>query len=115
MSTTPHELLALAEQLPTNDEASNRTAAGRAYYAAYHACQQVYKTAAQPQSTGMHKAFISTLQTSTASLDRKIGYILKSIHDTRIQADYKLNDEFPSICRNRAIADATRILSLLQA
>ncbi|OQX01779.1 MAG: hypothetical protein BWK73_44990 [Thiothrix lacustris] len=92
--TTPLELLQFAESLVGVSEVSDRTAASRAYYAAYHACRDKYTTLEKREGAGMHRSFIDGLIDSNISQDRGIGYMLDSLHRMRIKADYKLSSEF---------------------
>lgn len=102
--------LAQALSESSNEESQWRTVASRAYYGAYHVCQTYYKTPTTGSSTGgMHKKFIEGLKSSPAKQDLAIGLMLQSIYDARIDADYKIEKDFPSEKGLRALEAAKRL------
>lgn len=112
------EFLALAEQLVASDtrsEALLRTAASRAYYGAYHAAQEAFNTTVNrnERAGGMHARFIQSLTNSPDKHDRAIGYMLKSIYDLRITADYDLSDTFKETQGSDAIKKTQKLIAAL--
>ena len=103
MAVCCDEILACAEDIVTNmqGEAALRTAAGRAYYAAYHKAAVFYSGLKSPgrlpkKKKGMHRTLIHQLKNPTdaskAAESRLLGKLLEDIYAGRIQADYRLND-----------------------
>ena len=107
---TPLELLQFAESLVGTSEVSNRTAASRAYYAAYHACTNKYTTLGKREGVGMHRSFIDGLKDSNISQDRSIGYMLETLHRIRTKADYQLSSEFSAVNATEVTNGAGRVM-----
>lgn len=109
--------LRLAQALAkvSNDEVEWRNVASRAYYGAYHVSQTRYQTPVNASSGGMHKRFIDGLKASPDIEDRKIGFMMQSIYDARIDADYKIEKDFPSEKGLRALEAATRLEQTVKA
>jgi len=82
--------LQFAKSLPENTEIQIRNSVSRAYYAAYHACLEVYKMDGSADG-GVHAKLISGLTKSTDANDRKIGFILQQLKGFRTVADYHLS------------------------
>ena len=113
--TTPLELLQFAESLVGTSEVSNRTAASRAYYAAYHACTNKYTTLGKREGAGMHRSFIDGLIGSNISQDRSLGYMLDALQRMRIKADYKLSSEFSAANATEVTNGAGRVMEKLMS
>ena len=104
MSITAADFLKLAKDLlARSDEVAVRAAASRAYYAAYHACSAVrtkFPYAAGGRR-GTHEALIEDLRGflgDPADLQwkvRAIGAMLQNTKDSRVTADYHIDQEFP--------------------
>lgn len=117
MSITPSDLLAHAQSLLGNHEPSNRSAASRAYYAAYHECQAVFKTVvcAETEKSGMHNKFITGMTRSPNKQDKMIGYILRDNYQLRLSADYNLESDFSEKKANQAVKQSERLMGMVQA
>lgn len=114
MTVTPEQLLQCAKDLAgQGSEATARAAASRAYYAAYHACVEIYASTGS-SNTGMHRAFISGLTKSPDTREKQLGYILDSIYQARIRADYKLGLSFGTNHVKPNLDAAERILTMLR-
>lgn len=113
------EFLVLAQQLVEGGnpplEAALRTAASRAYYSAYHAAQEIFNTTVNrnERAGGMHARFIQSLTNSSNKNDRAIGYMLKSIYDLRIAADYDLSDVFKETQCADAVKKTQKLIEAL--
>jgi uncharacterized protein (UPF0332 family) len=110
----PEDFLQTASDLiKSGSEADLRSAASRAYYAAFHACKELSSSVIveevetkQSKSTGSHEKIIRTLTSCVGIKDsanlnmetnkkcRILGKALKSAKSSRTFADYKINDAF---------------------
>lgn len=118
MAITTEELFALGDEVRTGEtEAHLRSAVGRYYYAAYHACQSWHARLPAPGSDGgvggVHQRFISQLrwpssQCSTEDLRKSklIAAKLDICRTRRKVCDYDLNAsiELGEIQNTREIA-----------
>lgn len=89
-------LLSAENLLAQGTEIDWRNAASRAYYSAFHYCTKISDELdkVKTNSSGMHRSFIESF-TGNASLKVKaIGYMLQQCYDTRLIADYELNETF---------------------
>lgn len=106
MTITPRELLELAhELLKRTDEASQRAAASRAYYGAYHLAEAVRTRHEIPlgqaaRHAGVHENLIVALE-RCGGLPRPVevkahtlGTMLRHCRDLRTAADYNLGRDF---------------------
>lgn len=99
MSISYQDLQTYAQELldQANDEIAYRNAAGRSYYAAYHACLSV--TDGLPNYAdvrgGAHQVLIERLKGSKNTNLRSMGHSLKSTRSFRKIADYHLDEPFP--------------------
>ncbi|MBS4052090.1 MAG: hypothetical protein KGZ69_12910 [Methylomonas sp.] len=89
MPVDKQAFLQFAKSLPEDAEIQIRNSVSRAYYAAYHACLEVYKMDDSAEG-GVHAKLISGLTTSPDINDKKIGYLLKQLKGLRTVADYHL-------------------------
>ncbi|TVO79049.1 HEPN domain-containing protein [Sedimenticola selenatireducens] len=121
MSTTSTDFLSFAQDQLTNDlEISQRNAASRAYYAAFHAAKAVSNNLPQYQDVngGCHTHLIDTLENhmvKSISRDRdmaikSLGYILRQCRTLRTKADYHISLEFTKKEAELAIAQAKKII-----
>lgn len=90
MPVDKQAFLQFAKSLPEDTEIQIRNAVSRAYYAAYHACLEVYKMDSSAEG-GVHAKLISSLTKSSDATDRAIGYKLKQLKGLRIISDYHLS------------------------
>lgn len=104
MSAAPHEIFASAQKIRDSqkDEAGHRAAISRSYYASYHAARIFHDSLASPGSEGgiggVHAQLVARLLAPTISstnpkhiVSRRIGYILRDMHRSRITADYEID------------------------
>lgn len=124
MSITPDQLLVLAESLVRqSDEASHRSAASRAFLAAYHVCLPVHALLpyAAGGRSGTHAEIIEDLAEflgDPADFQMRVrilGTLLKQCRVVRVKADYRLASAFFQSDAKVAIADAARIRELAAA
>lgn len=108
MAVDVKELLSQAKQLSTDKaEISQRAAASRAYYYAYHVCQVFSGSNSFPLPTyksdtgGLHNRLIQQYLQYADSSDpertkkaRCVGHILARMREIRTHADYRLGDDF---------------------
>ncbi len=99
----PHEFLTLADTLAAMaDEASQRSAVSRAYYAAYHRCNIWHDQLPAPGSNagiagGVHQTLINRLKNPAPELpaadklrSKSLGMRLEVVKKARKKADYEL-------------------------
>ncbi len=95
---TGNDFLTLAETLATGrGEAEWRTAASRAYYAAFHVVRDLFRGLgfAVPQADAAHKYLAYRLQNCGQPVLVQAGRDLDNLRDFRNQADYDLSPVFP--------------------
>jgi uncharacterized protein (UPF0332 family) len=126
MPITPRQWLEFAERILGNDEAASRSAASRAYYAAFHASRALSDALPNPPTPpaigGMHDRAIRALahcpiRKSKRERDkaiRKIGIILGQARDIRTKADYDTKLPFTREEGQEAIDLAKRVFELLE-
>jgi len=93
------DFLTVAEHLYQQEgEVFKRSAASRAYYCAFHVCQNIADTQqlppAQNRNTGSHQQLIKRLLHSDNKRLNKLGTVLRQGRDLRTEADYKLSSTF---------------------
>lgn len=92
-------------------EVDYRNAASRAYYTAYHlAKKRVDQSAAIGAS---HEKIIVALQNSPHQQERSLGNRLREIRNSRVWADYQLDEEFPRSESDRVLRIVKRLASKL--
>lgn len=92
---TGSDFIALAEKLATSqDEASFRSAASRAYYGAFHLVREFLENIQRsvPRNANAHVLLARQLQRSGQSDAYRAGSLLGDLHSRRIKADYRLED-----------------------
>ena len=103
MAVTPQDLLQYAESLiQESGEIRLRNAAGRAFYAAVHACRPIYNQLDTGPETreGTHQKMIrlfSEYHGPDESISRRIralGAMYKQVRDLRSKADYEIESDF---------------------
>ncbi|MCZ6841903.1 MAG: hypothetical protein O7G32_03620 [SAR324 cluster bacterium] len=103
MGVTPEELLAYAESLIQQPaEISIRNAAGRAFYAAYHACSPINERLdpGLKFKEGTHQKLIRLFteyhgaDDDTSRKVRILGAMYRQVRDLRSKADYEIDSEF---------------------
>lgn len=120
----PTDFLSLAESLAiAQDEASKRTAASRAYYAAYHHCLEWHGQLPVPGSNsgpsgGVHQVLINQLSNPAPELEpvvkalsRRTGIRLNVIRTTRKKADYSLHAPMEELELCQALSTARLLFS----
>ena len=115
MAVTPEILLAAADVLGRgNSEADWRNAASRAYYAAFHRCRSVAQDArlAFPETGSVHTGLIEVLtHPLNPSRIRSLGYLLDLCRAHRVDADYRIDEDFARILAETVLAHCREILS----
>ncbi len=114
MAVTPESLLDAARSIGKGTgEVDSRNAVSRAYYAAYHRCLAVAQDARRPiaESGGVHVALIQALTDPLAPTRFKsLGYMLEQCRLRRVDADYRINQDFPRDIADTVLANCARIL-----
>ena len=119
MAVTPEVLFDAAAALGCgNSEADWRNAASRAYYAAFHRCRSVAEDARLtfPERGSVHAGLIDVLthNLNPSSL-RSLGYMLAQCRSRRVEADYRIHEDFPRNLAETVLADSRRILDKAEA
>lgn len=110
-------LLAVAERLlfAGGDEASQRTAINRAYYAAYHVAATHVRTTGLLRARHTHTRVWAVLADDTNSIRADVGQRGDVLRRARVDADYR--STFPGSVDERAresVADARAIIETLR-
>lgn len=126
MSIQKEDLLSLASELCTGPaEAHWRSSVSRAYYAAYHGCNDWHDALPMPGSNsgsggGVHQQFINRLRNPDTSvpvaarnLSKVLATQLEVLRGQRGKADYQLLETVDTIQAQKACELATLILSKL--
>lgn len=101
--------LSLAQGLLNDSsEAAQRSAASRAYYAAYHAAREylVAKGAVVPKASTHHAVW-----TQIKALDAQLGRTGLRLRDNRNRADYRDSVTNPSTLASVTVAESQRVVS----
>jgi len=120
MAVSPRDLLAIAQELIDREgEIDHRTAANRAYYAAFHYCSTVAASLPPPLTPGRrsHERLISKLKNhpvskATEDFDlnvRTLGNVLDKAKPLRVHADYLIGEEFGRAKAEELIPRAEKI------
>ncbi len=113
MPIQPHELIECAiELLNKKNEAHNRAAVSRAYYACYHKAKPQLEYLDPPPRSGqggVHENLIRTLEHASATQVKGIGYRLRQLRSLRVAADYEIDDAFGPNKAQAAVGDAKTI------
>lgn len=120
MAITHHDFISLADKLSleADDEVALRCAMSRAYYGAYHAAKRYADTSGWPDYSGSTHAMLA-LRFETASKELKdkeylkYSYILTNIHNSRCDADYRINLDLSRQTILKQIAECKRIVQKL--
>lgn len=97
------------------EEVCVRTAAGRAYYSAYHCTREAMRAAySQPTYDVQHRPLATFMIGSGVPLLRQAGYTLKRLRVAREQADYRL-DESVSHAYAEVLIDGAQELLVQQS
>jgi HEPN domain len=125
MSVSPRDLLREARKVAerADEETARRTAASKAYYAAYHGAKGYHDLLPKPgrskQNVGDHENLIHSLRYPDQTLGDaickhsiKIGELLLRLRPSRVRADYDLQAEVTVSDMNDAIEMAVKILNL---
>ena len=114
MAVTPDDLLRAATEMGQRDsEVHWRSAASRAYYAAYHRCRQMAMAERLEVQEGgsQHVALATALERGPNAPIRRIGYILDSCRLLRSQADYDIDQRFSRQLGDTVLANCREILA----
>ncbi|HHH26865.1 MAG TPA: hypothetical protein ENK57_00730 [Polyangiaceae bacterium] len=121
MPVDPHDILDLARaigKLRSSDEAARRSAASRAYHAAFHAARLHvwrWRLAAPPGVHGTHQGLIEALASSPDPADQRNGYRLRQVRDIRHRADYDIHVPFEPSEVRQALREADDLVRRLTA
>ena len=90
----------------SKEEAYQRTAVGRFYYACYIKCRNYFesKTNGKLGKNSPHKKLIDFFKDSNNEVESKIGLNLEDLKRIRIKADYKTNFKENSVSDSRSKA-----------
>lgn len=110
-------LLTLAERLlpEVDDEASQRTAINRAYYAAYHVAATYARTTGLLRARHTHARVWAALADDPNPMRADVGQRGDALRRTRVEADYR--STFPGSVGERAqesVADARIVIEALR-
>ncbi len=112
MAIKASDLLAHARQLLSfSTEAAYRDVVSRSYYASFHRCLPLAEGLDGPTDGGVHRRLSSQL---TGSFDRNLqslGYMLRQLHSSRIEADCPIDRDITGESANVAVALAERIFA----
>ena len=115
MAVTPEILLDAAVALGRgNSEADWRNATSRAYYAAFHRCSSVARDArlSVPETGSSHMGLIDVLTHNLRpSALRSLGYMLEQCRQRRVEADYRIDQDFTRGLAQTVLADCKTILN----
>lgn len=118
MAVNPDDLFKAAKTLiQSEDEVSQRNAASRAYYAAYHRCLalSLHLRLEAALGHGVHARLRDALYRSKDSRVRSIAYILNECRKHRGQADYEIEQDFSPEDARTAINQCERIMTKANA
>lgn len=101
MPITCRELLGFAKDcLDRNDEVGYRNAISRAYYAAYHCVYPALRYGPKDNHQGLIDYLLGDGSKGSEEYDentlKAIGFMLQTLKDNRIIADYRLDNNFAS-------------------
>lgn len=123
------EFLQQAEVLiqePSTSEVNIRSSISRAYYSAYHSAHEFHNELSSPGETppknySIHQELIYRLTTPTIKSDttqyknsKKIGYMLKTLKDRRVQADYHLQLGITCDIAQLQLIESQKLIQLTQ-
>jgi hypothetical protein len=124
MSVTPDDLLQWADSFPFQGEVEGRAVVGRAYYAAFHRCEDwrsrlKYQSPVGRGNFGDHEWLIQRLKNpslglpkSVQALSQDLGDRLHKLKTVRTLADYRLSNRWPTGIEDQACDEAAEILRL---
>jgi uncharacterized protein (UPF0332 family) len=121
---SPHpDWIAFSKTLVGSSEITNRSAASRAYYGAFHACKPLADRLPDPPNPkGTHDRAIRAMMEfpispgnrSTGMAIRKVGIILNQCKSLRTIADYHIGVTFSQIEANETILLAEKTIAAVQ-
>lgn len=125
MAVSPSDLLQIGRVLIRQDgEINHRTAANRAYYAAFHYCKTMADSLPRVpvQGRGSHERLINRLKDhqiieASRAKDVKIrtlGNFLDRGKALRVLADYRIDEEFNSLKAEELILMASKIADIVR-
>lgn len=122
MSVTHKEFLTSAEAMGRGTgEIDLRNAASRAYYSAYHACQNVVNFCpnVNVSDAGQHEKLILRFKRYPSTdprhpLANKIANLLDQAKSLRVRADYKISLPFRRNATETQVHNVRRLLGLAQ-
>lgn len=122
MTITPQDLLDHAEELIQQQEELNfRAGAGRAFYAAFHACGSILARIDTGPETkeGTHSRNIRLLtgfyggpKEEIAAKVRRLGFMYRQARDIRSHADYNIQEDFTEKKARIVLDTAQRMLEI---
>lgn len=128
MSVSEFDLIDLARALHKHaeEEVDHRAAIGRAYYAAYHRCEDFHSQLPYPGKeprdgkAGVHDRLIHRLSNPTvtdaalSAHSRALGHKLQTLKKRRYEADYLLRRTISSKVAELAIIETESLLGFTQ-
>ncbi len=115
MAFARDDLLLFAEHLalPDADEAAQRTAINRAYYAAYHAASSYVRSRGLLVASHTHQRVWAALAASGDQDESNLGRLGDLLRRTRIAADYR--NPFPGQLEQRSQATVAEARVVVEA
>lgn len=114
----PRDILRLAESLSSaKEEVALRTAAGRAYFAAFHASRDLMDSLGftPPKAELVHSFVWRRLSCCENSRLGRVGNALQDLRKIRNVADYELRAHFDSHQAAKAVGTSLRILDIIES
>ena len=125
MSICSSDIYKIAEKLSASAdcEAEFRAVIGRAYYSAYHKCNEFHSALPSPglepdSNQGAHAKLIKRLGSPTVTngevkkQSKMLSYMLQTLKKDRTDADYELSLDIALPDAKRSVLDAGKIIAL---
>lgn len=101
MAVSSSDIKGFADNITAVDEVSARIAVGRYYYSAFHSIKELFPNIPSYSNMGSHESMIHYLAEEAHRVEKlpqnllkKLSYKLNSMKVRRVNADYKINDDF---------------------
>jgi len=120
MSTTPEDLLNLAQNLSEKSKESYwRCAVSRGYYAAFHSCLNISPDSIRKAHVNVHEKLIEWMRSGRDSEDEnklllaEIGLELDQLRKKRVKADYRLQEFFHQGDTKASVLKSFKIINII--
>jgi uncharacterized protein (UPF0332 family) len=114
MAIEEKDFLTFSESLPETSEINIRNSVGRAYYAAYHMCDNYYQINHNLNiDGGIHVKLFKTIISSPVKEDKKVGFMLRQLHQYRVESDYALDADVTLETKKSALKMTRNLISEL--